>query len=117
MLYYCLVMSLLDLRGHEREIVFECLGAAVDGPFFPDDDFHTIFGLEREDVAEIVKSWPDVDDSDEDVSTAINNAMNNLLGYPHGREDAWDDFISVSPEEVFCKWRGEAIEGCLWGLA
>jgi len=79
-------MSLQTLTDNERRVVFECLRAAVDGPFFPDWEFHTLFGLHRQEVARIVAALPNIDDSDESVSLAINNAMGNLLGYPHKNE-------------------------------
>lgn len=34
------------------------------------------------------------------VSFAISAACNNLLGYPHGQERAWPQWISVPPEEL-----------------
>ncbi len=103
-------MSLQTLTDDEKRVVFECLRAAADGPFFPDWEFHTLFGLRRQEVARIVATLPNIDDSDESVSLAINNAMGNLLGYPHGQTAAWSQFISVPEVEVrriFDKWRHE----------
>jgi len=74
-------MSLQALNDKEKRVVFECLRAAVAGPFFPDWEFHTLFGLHRHEVAQIVAAIPDIDDSDEQVSLAINNSIANLLGY------------------------------------
>jgi len=31
---------------------------------------------------------------------SIKKSMNNLLGYPHGEEAAWREYISVEPDEV-----------------
>jgi hypothetical protein len=93
--------------------VFECLRAAAEGPIFPDWELHTLFGLTRSEVARIVAEWPPIEE-DEDVSLAINNAMNSLLGYPHERDDVWPDYISGPREEVarvFAKWRGESVGG------
>ena len=103
-------MSLADLSDAEIAIVGECLCAAAKGPFFGEEEFHTLFGLERTEVADIVKAWPDVDDADDVVSLAINNAFVNLLGYPHHCESVWPEYISSSPEEVrrvFTKWRND----------
>ena len=103
-------MSLQILTADEKRVVFECLRAAVEGPFFPDWEFHTLFGLHRQEVARIVAALPDIDDSDENVSLAINNAINNLLGYPHRDATAWRKFISVPETEVrriYAKWRHE----------
>jgi hypothetical protein len=101
-------MGLRELDAGEKKVVFECLRAAVDGPFFPDWEFHTLFGLQRGEVAKIASSCPSVDDSDDSVALAIHNSMGNLLGYPHGEEKAWRQFISVTPQEVeriFRKWK------------
>jgi hypothetical protein len=103
-------MSLKALDDNERRVVFECLRAAVEGPFFPDWEFHTLFGLHRDDAARIVAALPNIDDTDESVSLAINNSMSNLLGYPHNEVAAWRQFISVPEAEVrriFERWRHE----------
>ena len=100
------------LNEREKQTVFECLRAASDGPFFPDWEFRTLFGLERDQVRRIATAIPDIDDSSEEVALAINNAMVHLTGYPHQKEAAWSQFISVPEDEVdrvFDKWRGDAI--------
>ena len=101
-------MSLADLEQSEREIVRQCLNAAVNGPFFPEWEFHTLFGLERSEVKAVLRAWPKLVETKEEVQVAINNTLNNLLGYPHGCEKEWPHFISVSSNEVkrvFNKWR------------
>lgn len=98
-------MPLANLDEKEREVVRECLRAAVEGPFFPDWEFQALFGLERKEVRSILKSWPNVDETAESVRAAINDSFNNLLGYPHGNEKEWPEFITVSPEEVLRVYR------------
>jgi hypothetical protein len=73
---------------------------AVDGPFFEDPVFHTIFGLDRSEVRQVLNDWPNVDWSNTIVMRALNNTLNNLIGYPHGMEDHWDQYISISPAEL-----------------
>lgn len=102
-------MSISDLRPEETDVIRQCLKAAVDGPFFDEPEFHTLFGLERADIGQILNDWPRLDDSDRDVHLAINNTFANLLYYPHRRETEWPKYISVSAGEVkriFKKWRG-----------
>jgi len=97
------------LSGSDLEVVRECLTAAVHGPFFPEWEFHTIFGLERDDVAEVLDRWPETANP-EGQDLAVKDALNNLLGYPHGQEQAWREFISAQPSEVaavLARWRGE----------
>jgi hypothetical protein len=79
-------VPLSNLSTEEMVLARRCLSAAADGPFFPEFEFAAIFGCEREEVRDILKSWPNVDDSDALVSMAINNMFVNLLGYPHGME-------------------------------
>lgn len=107
-------MSLDSLTPAERQTVFECLRAATEGPFFPDWEFETLFGLQRDQVRRISAAAPDIDDSREEVAIAINNAMSNLLGYPHHQNATWSQFVSVSQAEadrVFSKWRDDLLPG------
>jgi hypothetical protein len=105
-------MALANLDEREREVVRQCLYAAVEGPFFPEWEFGIIFGLQRDEVRRILMSWPDLDENDESVVRAINNSFNNLLGYPtRNKQEIWSKFISVSGIElarIFDKWKGRA---------
>jgi hypothetical protein len=105
-------VSLTNLDKREREVVRECLRATVEGPFFPDWEFETIFGLKREDVRQVLLSWPALNESDDSVVRAINNSFNNLLGYPtKNKQEIWPNFISVTGIElarIFDKWKGRA---------
>lgn len=101
-------MSLAQLKEEEREVVRQCLRAVVEGSFFPDSEFQTLFGLERAEIKTVLESWPHLDDSQEIVGLAINNSFVHLLGYPHRRENEWTRFISASETEVtriFEQWR------------
>jgi hypothetical protein len=107
-------MGLSALTDAERELVHRCLRAAVEGPFFPEWEFHALFGVSREEARAVLEAWPSIDDTDEVVFRTINNALNNLWGYPHGERDAWDLMIGVAPDEVsrvFAKWRGDHPDG------
>ncbi|UYI17166.1 hypothetical protein [Myxococcus xanthus] len=84
----------------------------VEGPFFPDWEFPALFGFDRAKAA-ILASWPVWDDG-KAQSRAINNTLNNLLGYyPHKKWALWPQYISASPEEVkavFARWRKPPLE-------
>ena len=101
-------MSFAHCTDEDRKIIGECLQATVDGPFFPEWEFETLFGLSRTEVAEISSVWPNLDKTNPRVDLAVNNALGNLAGYPHGQEDIWEKFISVPPSrliEVLELWR------------
>ncbi len=109
-------MPLSNLDDREQEVVRECLRAAVDGPFFPDWEFETLIGLDREEVRRVLLSWPALNEADESVVMTINNSMSNLLGYPIGDDlNAWPRFISVNRTElasIFDKWKGRLLHSC-----
>ena len=102
-------MPLTTLTSAEQQVVFECLRCiAEDNVVFPAWEFPTIFGIDLATFKQVYQRWPAVDDAQETTRLAINNAMNNLLGYPHAHHDTWAAVMPYSKErvtEVFDKWR------------
>ena len=85
----------------------QCLWAAADGRGVPDWEFQTLIGFDRDEVRHIAQAWPSWDDAD-DQKAAVNNVLNNLLGYPHDCSNRWTDYISVTEAEasqVFSRFR------------
>jgi 8-oxo-dGTP pyrophosphatase MutT (NUDIX family) len=60
------------------------LHAAAHGPFFPDWEFSTIFGFDREQIAMHADTLSEPIGAEQ--WRALNNSFNNLLGYPHGHD-------------------------------
>ncbi|MGN6729684.1 MAG: hypothetical protein ACTHJG_07620 [Rhodanobacteraceae bacterium] len=86
----------------------EALVAAARGPFFPDWEFQTLFGLERSEVARISEAFSSDTPLTGNISLAVANAVVNLLGYAHGQELAWSQWLSVTPSELeaaYQRWR------------
>lgn len=106
-------MALNNLTDAETKIVFECLQCVATGEVILNDwEFSILFGITFKTLEQIVRDLPDIDESKNEVQLAINNSLNNLLGYPHGRHLQWSNYISVPPQEVariYSKWRGESI--------
>jgi hypothetical protein len=86
--------------SHEKDIARKCLKASLDEIFFPDWEFHTLFGLSKKEVAEIVENWDHTDLNSEIAQLAINNAFANLLGYPHGQEKKLEGILGISSDEL-----------------
>jgi hypothetical protein len=82
-------MDFDSLSEVDKRIMGEALRAAADGPFFPDWEFHTLFGLERCVVRAIAHAWPEPPAPTEEIELAVNNTLNNLLGYPHDQDAVW----------------------------
>jgi hypothetical protein len=91
---------LKSLSPESLAITKECLRAAVEGPFFPDWEFDTLFGVERDVVKAVYESWPDQTVDDDDFGCAVVGSLGHLLGYPHRQEEVWSNYISVTPERV-----------------
>jgi hypothetical protein len=87
-------------RSRRFRIFHEALSAATRGPFFPDWEFPTLFGLERAEVERIALDFAESTEISGPVRIALNGALNNLLGYPHQCHDLWHDWISVTPAEL-----------------
>ena len=93
-------MDFKTLSDVDKAIVGQVLRAAADGPFFPDWEFHTLFGLKRSEVRAIADAWPETTASPEDVEIAVNNSLNNLLGYPHGMDADWSEWIPIDRHQL-----------------
>ena len=91
----------------------ESLVAAARGPFFPDWEFHSLFGFDRLEFIAIADSFSPITPLTGDVALALNGAMNNLIGYPHNKEATWSQWLTVTPAElqaVYFRWRASRIE-------
>ncbi|AEI65930.1 hypothetical protein [Corallococcus macrosporus] len=83
----------------DETVIGECLRTAVEGPFFPDGELHTLLGLFREELAAVLEAWPTFHDV-ETQRDAVNGTLNNLLNHPHAEWASWPRYISAAPEEV-----------------
>ena len=88
-----------NLSNEEVDLIRRCLDAAVNGPFFPDWEFHSLIGVTRDEVRQVLRSWPKTEDPTFQ-RTVVVNALNNLLGYPHGMSDAWVQWVRSPRERV-----------------
>ncbi len=100
--------AMQQLSLGEIQVLRECLLASALGPFFPEWEFQTLFGLHRRDVLRIGEAWPTLIEPLENIGKAVNNACNYLLFYPHRKWNAWRYHVSVPPwwvYEIFHQWR------------
>jgi len=108
-----------SLSDDDRAVIKGCLNAAVHGPFFPEWEFHALFGLTRSEVEVVLTSWPNLPmESPSGYASperfqvvAVNNALNHLLGYPHGvRGEAFVREVGASAPQVaavLTRWRSD----------
>ena len=100
-------MALTGLNETDRGIIHRCLRASAEGPYFEDWEFDTLFGVTRDELRVVVAAWPNVDESNEVVALSINNALANLLSYPHGKGDQVVNDVGklAEIEHAFRTWR------------
>ncbi len=67
-------------------LIRDAMRAALEGPFFPDWEFATIMSVERQEMQAVLDAWPLQTVDDDTFICATVNALNNLIGYPHGME-------------------------------
>ncbi len=97
-----------DSAQDDDRVIGECLRAAADGPFFAEADFEVLFGLNRETVRSFAAVWPHHPGITEELLTAVNASLHNLLALPPGQDELWPRHISVGPgqlQEIYARWR------------
>jgi hypothetical protein len=107
------IMDLRNLSDADKTTIGQALRAAANGPFFPDWEFHTLFGLQRAEVRAIADGWPEPSAPPDNVARAVNNSLNNLLGYPHDEDAVWSQWLSVDRKQlsnIFNRLRGRQNE-------
>ena len=57
---------------------------AANGEYFPDWEFQTLIGVDRQEVREAATSWLADGVISDDALDTTHSVLNNLLGYPHG---------------------------------
>jgi hypothetical protein len=57
-------MNLSHLSNADKAAVGQALRAAAEGLFFPEWEFHTLFGMARSEVRAVADAWPNVDLTD-----------------------------------------------------
>ena len=77
------------------------LRATVEGDFFPDWEFQTLIGVDRNVVRNVWAKWPrQTVDRDEFVS-AVAGSMVNLVGYPHNMDNELGRYVSGGRKAVY----------------
>lgn len=71
---------------HELTLIKAIFDLALTNNWFEVSEFRTLIGVDIEEATDVVREWPDVDLSNEVVFLTVSNLLNNIAGYPHGRD-------------------------------
>lgn len=109
-------MPMRDLTKPDCDIVKACLACIAEGDvILHNGEFEAIMGVTVPELLFIASAWPVVVEQHVAVQCAVGNGLNNLLGYPHGK----DDLLPVPPQEiarVLALWRGRPITSYFDGM-
>jgi hypothetical protein len=72
-----------ELGPEDHHRIIAAMNLAAENSLFPEWEFHTIFGVNRDTLRSVARNWPKVDFHSSDVRCAVLNSINNLVGYPH----------------------------------
>ena len=92
-------MNNFNLTDSESGVIKKCLIETIQCSYFDDNEFSTLIGCNRGRVSEIEKNWPAVTNTKENYSIII-NCLNNLLGYPHGKNRQLYSFIKTDEKNL-----------------
>jgi hypothetical protein len=91
------------LAPEDVALVGRCLEAAANGPFFPDWEFDTLFGLSRDQLRKVAGAWPQ-NATEPDTEIAVRSTFANLSGYPHHEPRLLEEVLSTSTERLQELW-------------
>ena len=97
--------TLAELSTEDHRILAAAMLLAADSPLFPDRNFRTLFGVEREELRYTANNWPHVDLTSQNVHCAVLNSLNHLVGYPHGQEDTVREILGVDGSALIALYR------------
>jgi hypothetical protein len=98
-----------QLTPKDIAVIGEVLHLAADGPLFPDWEFQTLFGIERNEMREVAKRWPKVDFTAETVRAAVLVSLVWTEVYPHGCHELVEKTLGVDMSFVHQLYRRAAI--------
>jgi NADH:ubiquinone oxidoreductase subunit E len=101
-------MSFAKLTQNEKQIILQCLNAILNGSFL-EHEFHARLGIEIEDLSQVVSTYPNIEDSDDNSNEtiAINNCLNEVCHGISFLEREWREWFNVQRsevDEVYRKW-------------
>lgn len=71
------VMIQLDEHGISVKLVEQCLNAAIEGPFFPDWEFSSLMGIDRDGMSLLKEQISKFSYLDSDKLPFLQNVINN----------------------------------------
>lgn len=91
------------LRGLDDDVVTllgRCLQAAVEGPFFADDELDQLFSQDRASLAVVASMWTRMNLASPDLRRTVTSVVEMLLERRSRHPEAWADLVDAPPDRV-----------------
>lgn len=82
------------------EVVSRCLRAAVEGPFFSDDELEELFEMDRASLSVLAGMWRRINLAAPELRRSVSTVVEMLLARREARAGAWGEWVAMEPEEV-----------------
>lgn len=86
------------------ELLGRCLGAAISGPFFDDDELVRRFGRSRESLRVVSGMWPRMNLAAAELLELLRNVTGGLVERAESDAAEWDRWIGSAPETVLASF-------------
>lgn len=98
-----------ELSRQEQDVILQCMTVILKGAYIDNFEFQTRLGIDSAELAEVIKAWTNIDDTDETSAAylAINNCMNEVCYGVDIPLNEWPKWFNISREEiekVYTKW-------------
>jgi len=87
------------LSAAERAVLDACFRETTEGPYFPDWEFPTLFGVTRDKVRASRRHWA-AGKAERQDHVIASQVLNNLISYPHGLAKQLSATVGGSVEEL-----------------
>jgi hypothetical protein len=94
----------LGFSQSEVDVLQSSILALRDGNFIEDPEFHTVMGFDVAELTRVLETWPYLNVGDTDNIRIIKNTLNNLIGYPHEKDELLLSYVGVSKDALDELW-------------
>lgn len=95
-----MITETFDFSEDELETIKICMEASCMEMFFPEWEFHTLFGMDRVDLKEAINLFPNLDCENEVHDAAMRNSLLHLVFYPHGCDKELKNMLNKDLKEI-----------------
>jgi hypothetical protein len=81
-------------------LVYRCLHAAAEGPFFTDEEVEALFGQDRGSLRVVAAMWPRMNLASPDLRRTVVGVVEMLLRRRQALPEAWEAWVSTPPDRV-----------------